>query len=178
MQEEYFDIVDENNVNTGERKPRSEVHATGFWHRTAHIYYFRNENDTYYFLVHLRAETKDLQPNRWDTRFGGHVKAGDTIEKTAVDEMKEEIGLAVSFSDLLEGPVRKMDNFPNREFTHVFYYKGEKDISNLNFEDDEVQEVRWMSEDEMIDSMEKNPDLWSGSPEGFEFILKALKDLG
>ncbi len=177
MQEEYFDIVDENNVNTGEVKSRSQVHSTGLWHRTVHIYYFRKENDKYYFLVHLRSKTKDLHPNCWDTRFGGHVKAGETIEQALTDEIKEEIGLSLKYSDFIKGLVRKRDHYPNNEFTHIFFYKGPEDTSNLRFEDDEVQKVKWMDKYEIIKSMQTEPEKWSGSVESFKLISNELKKI-
>ena len=176
MLKELFDIVDENNAETGETKPRSEVHSSGLWHRTVHIYYFKEQNEVISFLVHLRSKTKDLYPNCWDTRFGGHVKAGETIEQTVVVEIKEEIGLKIKISNVLKGPIRKADKFPNREFTHVFFLKGSESLKGLSFEDNEVQEVKWMTSDEMIESMKNEPDRWSGSLEGFEFMFGQLKE--
>ena len=76
MEKEYLDLVDENNNLTGEKELRSVVHSTGLWHRTVHIYFFRKINNIFEFLVHLRSKDKDLRPNCWDTRFGGHIKAG------------------------------------------------------------------------------------------------------
>ena len=38
---EYLDIVDENNVLTGEKRLRSEVHLQGLWHRIVRVYLFK-----------------------------------------------------------------------------------------------------------------------------------------
>jgi len=176
MPEEYFDIVDENNVETGEVKSRSQAHSAGLWHRTVHIYYFRKKDDRYFFLVHLRSKSKDLHPNCWDTRFGGHVKAGESIENALASEVKEEIGLLLKYSDFIKGPVRKREHYPNNEFTHIFFYKGLEDVSNLTFEDDEVQEIKWMAADDVIESMQKEPEKWAGSIEGFMLVSNALKE--
>ena len=42
MAEELFDIVDENGNPTGETVSRSEAHAKGIMHRTAHIWVIRD----------------------------------------------------------------------------------------------------------------------------------------
>ena len=87
--QEYFDIVDENNALTGEKKLRSDAHTTGLWHRTVHIYLFRIINGKFEFLVHLRSKTKDLNPNKWDPRFGGHLKTGENVQDTVKSELLE-----------------------------------------------------------------------------------------
>jgi len=91
MVEEYFDIVDKENWPTGKVKLRSEVHRDGDWHQVVHIYIVDGKGN---YLVHLRSVKKDLSPHKWDTRFGGHVKAGEEILETALAELGEEIGIS------------------------------------------------------------------------------------
>ncbi len=178
MPEEYLDIVDENNRPTGEKRLRSEVHDTGLWHRTVHIYLFRKSGEGPDFLVHLRAKTKDLNPNQWDTRFGGHLKSGEKVENAVVSELKDEIGLQTEPSRLLQGETYKRDKFPNREFTLVYYYEFDGDTSELKFNDGEVQEVKWMSTQDIVNSMQQEPDKWAGSLKGFreiyDFLINAI----
>ena len=92
MQEELLEIMDENNQPLGFSKLRSQVHKDGDWHRVVHIYVTNNVGE---FLVHLRSPNKDLNPGKWDTRFGGHVKAGSDYDDSAITELFEEIGLRV-----------------------------------------------------------------------------------
>lgn len=163
MPEEYLDIVDENNNPTGESKPRSLVHSTGLWHRTVHIYLFRKNDNIIEFLVHLRAKTKDLSPNKWDTRFGGHIKIGEDVEQAVVDEIKEELGLNINTNDLIEGDwIKRKRDYPNNEFSKVYYLEFKGDIKDLRFDDGEVQTVRWLSIKEIENSMKKESDKWSG----------------
>ncbi|MEK7094281.1 MAG: NUDIX domain-containing protein [Patescibacteria group bacterium] len=172
--EEYFDIVDEKNVPIGEKRSREEAHSQGLWHRAVHIYLFRKNNNAIDFLVHLRSKTKDLNPNMWDTRFGGHVKTGETVEDTALEELKEEIGVNVQISDLIFGDVYKHDGFPNREFNIVYYYNFQGDITSLKFNDGEVQEIKWMETQEIIQSMRNTPGNWTGKSEKFLKIVEIL----
>ena len=45
MAEEIFDIVDKNGQPTGEIVTRSQAHAEGIRHRTAHIWVVRENGD-------------------------------------------------------------------------------------------------------------------------------------
>ncbi|OGY89128.1 MAG: hypothetical protein A2927_02375 [Candidatus Komeilibacteria bacterium RIFCSPLOWO2_01_FULL_45_10] len=172
--EEYFDIVDENNKQTGEKRLRFEAHTLGLWHRTVHIYFFRQKDNQIEFLVHLRSKYKDLHPNCWDTRFGGHLKSGETIEKTVINEIKEELGLEIDLNSLIKGSVHKRDKKTNREFTQVYYYKFDDNLKLLSFKDKEVQKVKWMAAADIIISLTNNPDEWSSSLKGFKEILGYL----
>ncbi|MFA5999947.1 MAG: NUDIX domain-containing protein [Candidatus Paceibacterota bacterium] len=174
--EEYFDIVDENNKELGEKKLRSEAHTAGLWHRTVHIYLFNEVGGNIQFLVHLRSKNKDLHPNCWDTRFGGHLKAGENVESTVESELLEEVGLKLDQNNLIKGEIYKMDNYPNREFTYTFYYRFIGEISALKFNDGEVQEIKWMKVSNIMESMTNEPKIWSGGKDGLSQVLNVLKD--
>lgn len=173
--EEYFDIVDENGTPTGEKRLRSEAHTQGLWHRTVHVYLFRKKDNDIEFLAHLRAKTKDLHPNKWDTRFGGHLKSGESVEGAVKGELQEELGLVLNPSDLIKGEINKGGGYPNREFTHTYYYEFNGDISSLIFNDGEVQAIKWMKSSDIMESMVKSSDIWTGSQKGFSRVLEILK---
>ena len=175
MDEEYLEIVDENNNLTGERKPRSLVHSNGLWHRVVHIYFFRIINKEIEILVQLRSKTKDLSPNMWDTRFGGHIKAGEKLEQAVVDEIREEVGLNVNVRDLVEGEWRKQEKYPNNEFIKVCYLEFKDDLKKLKFDDGEVQKVKWMSFSNIKQLMDEKPKEWCGKSNNFAAIIRYLK---
>lgn len=88
--EEIFDIVDENDVVKGTAK-RSEVHGNpDLIHRVVHILVFNSDKRLF---LQKRSMQKDVQPGKWDTSVGGHVDSGESYEKAAVREMKEELGI-------------------------------------------------------------------------------------
>lgn len=176
--EELLDILDENGNLTGESQPRSIVHTTGLWHRTVHIYFYRKVNNGIELLVHHRSAYKDLNPNKWDTRFGGHLKSGDTIEQAIKNELKEEVGIEADPSKLTEGLSHKREKFPNSEFTNVYFYEFDGHTNSLTFNDGEVQAVKWMSVKDVLTSITDNPEKWSSKPEGFaeiKILLEAFK---
>lgn len=174
MKNEHLDIVDENNQPTGKAELRSVVHAKGLWHRTVHIYFFRKNGDGIDFLVHLRSKEKDLYPNCWDARFGGHVKSGESLDEAVVNEIKEEVGIDVKTTDITFGGSVKWDGGTNREFIQFYFLEFTKSLDELSFSDGEVQEIRWMSSDEIITSMNNNPDKWSGDAESFANVLEKI----
>lgn len=174
--DEYFDIIDENNQPTGERRPRSEAHTLGLWHRSVHIYFYRRNSIGIEILVHLRSENKDLKPNCWDTRFGGHVTAGQTVEQTAISEVKEETGLDVDPKKLFPGPITKRENFPNNEYYYVYFYEFDDNIKDLIFQDHEVQAVKWLSAQDIVASMEEDQSKWAPTPTNFKPIIQYIED--
>jgi isopentenyldiphosphate isomerase len=168
MNNEYLDIVDGNNEKTGKRELRSLVHSTGLLHRTVHVYVFKRVNSTIYFLVHLRAKNKDLNPNKWDTRFGGHIKSGEDVASAVVNEIKEEIGLDIDKNELTEGSWVRGGRYPNCEFVKIFYLEYTRNLKNLKFNDGEVQKVKWFQAADIIKELGTNPEDWSASKDGFE----------
>lgn len=171
---EYLDIFDENNQPTGKIGLRTEVHKNGFWHRTVHIYLIRESSGKREFLVHLRSANKDLCPNCWDVRFGGHVKAGESVEQAFSDELEEETGLTPEPSRIRIGPWSKRVKFPNREFSQIYFVRHDGEESDLRFNDGEVQAVKWMDDAEIEFSMEKEPDNWAGNRDEFREVIKSI----
>lgn len=176
MEEEYLDIVDENNVPTGQRELRSVVHATGLWHRVVHVYIFKRVGSNFVFLCHLRSKYKDTNPNKWTTKFGGHIKAGETLKDGTVNEIKEEIGLGISIPDLIEGVWMKRNLYPNCEYNKIFFLDYTGKMDDFKFDDGEVQDVKWLASDEIYDTITNNFDHWGASPERFVHALEFLKD--
>lgn len=172
--EEYLDIVDEKGNLTGKKELRSVVHKKGLWHQTVHIYFYRIVDGEIKLLSHLRSRFKSSNPNKWDTRFGGHVEAGQTLKETVVKEILEETGLSISLDDLIVGPQGKYDGGVNKEIIGQFYFNFEGEPSELKFNDGEVQKAQWMFIDEIRKSIEDEPQSWTSGKEGFEMIVNDL----
>ena len=93
MAEEIFDIVDENGQPTGETVTRSQAHAEGIRHRTAHIWVVRENGDKTEVLLQKRAMNKDSFPGRYDTSSAGHIQAGDEPLESAVRELHSSMSM-------------------------------------------------------------------------------------
>ena len=129
------------------------------------------------FLIHLRSPFKDLNPNKWDTRFGGHLKSGvGTIEGVKM-EIKEEIGLKIRPEELKEGECHKRNKFPNCEFTQIYFLEYNDEMQKLKFGDGEVKKVKWMDAEDIKLSLKKEPQKWSTGLFGFEKNYEFLKGI-
>jgi isopentenyldiphosphate isomerase len=91
MPTENFDIYDENNNPLWITKSRKIVHSElKDWHRVSHIWIY---NDVWEILCQKRSVKKDSNPWLWMSFFGWHLKAWETYEENAINELEEEIWL-------------------------------------------------------------------------------------
>ena len=97
---EFFDIVDEKGIPTGETIERIQAHKKGVRHRTAHIWIVREQNGKAQLLLQKRSAEKDSFPGRFDTSSAGHIQAGDEPEESAIRELHEELGIRAAKEDL------------------------------------------------------------------------------
>jgi isopentenyldiphosphate isomerase len=152
MSEEMFDIYDENNKPTGVQKPRKVVHdELKDWHRTTHIWVVNDKGE---FLCQQRSKKKDVNPGKWMSFFGGHLKAGQSYESNALSELKEELGLnSITESDLMPVRIGKDDDV--RHFGQVYVVRWNGNIDDVHFDDGEVEKVKWSGLDELQDEIDK-----------------------
>ena len=68
---EYFDIVDESGLPTGEIVSRDIAHRDGIRHRTAHVWVVRPAHAGYDILLQKRSRNKDSFPGFFDTSSAG-----------------------------------------------------------------------------------------------------------
>ena len=95
---EYFDIRDSAGNPTGEVKARSLVHRDGDIHGTSHVWLVRkNKKSGYDVLLQKRSDNKDSFPGCYDISSAGHLPAGADYRESAVRELEEELGIAVSW---------------------------------------------------------------------------------
>jgi len=88
---EVFDVVDGADLVIG-KASRAEVHGNpGLIHRVAHVLVF-NAADS--LFLQKRANSKDVQPGKWDTSVGGHLDSGEEYPAAAIREMREELGIS------------------------------------------------------------------------------------
>ena len=91
-----------------------------------------------------RSDTVDNCPGEWATT-GGSVQAGEEPLETAVRELEEELGLAVSAEELRYClMVRRKD-----AFCYVYVLKKDIPVETLKLQETEVAAVAWMSMEEM-----------------------------
>ena len=167
MNEDIFDIVDENNNVIG-KAPRSEVHASGLAHRAVHVLIYCDTLNGRKLLLQKRSALKDLFPNLYTTSCSGHVDSGESYEVAVVREMREETGINVDISQLKLLCSLSACPETGNEFINVYeFYCSE--YENFSASQDEVSEFKWMSENEVIEMMKDKPELFTPS---FIYVVK------
>jgi len=144
LQEDFIDIVTVDGNPIGKSYPKSQVHLKGYYHNTAHIWFYTNGGK---ILLQQRAASKAICPLLWDVSVAGHVDAGETIEQAAIRETKEEIGLTIFENDLQKIGVFKCSQsyksgIKDNEFHHTYISELKIDISDLNPLEGEVEALK------------------------------------
>ncbi|TRZ52261.1 NUDIX domain-containing protein, partial [bacterium] len=138
---ELFDIVNDDNLPLGMTKPRTVVHEEmKDWHRVTHIWIANESNQ---ILCQHRSPTKDKNPGKWQSFFGGHLKVGQSYEANAVSELLEELGLNIKSEQLIPLYVRKSES--QKHFAQVYLVKRRGGLKDFHFNDREVAQVKWYS---------------------------------
>ena len=177
---EWFDVVDENGIPTGETVERSEAHARDILHRTAHIWVVRKMNGRIEVLLQKRSMNKDSFPGRYDTSSAGHIQAGDEPRDSAIRELHEELGIQAQPEELEYAGMFRIHYdmvihdrpFKDNEVSFVYVYRKPADIEKLTLQKEEVESVRWFSLDEVCEGVMNHDETYCVPSGGLE-TLKA-----
>ena len=161
---EYFDIVDDNGIPTGEIVSRDDAHKYGIQHRTAHVWIIKGKPDGYDILLQKRSRDKDSFPGQYDTSSAGHIPAGDESLESALRELKEELGIEAGQDDLHYAGSFHIhyekefhgSMFRDNEIARVYVYEKPVEIEKLSLQGSEVEEVRWFDLDEVWNEIHNN----------------------
>lgn len=145
---EYLDIVDAKGNPTGETVEREYAHRHGIRHRTSHVWILR-KRDEIEILLQKRSLNKDSYPGCYDISSAGHIPAGSDYKISALRELKEELGIAASISQLHYIGTSYSDSFHifheqpfhNVQVSRVYilWYDGP-----MTLQKEEVENVKWM----------------------------------
>lgn len=142
---EYLDVVDENNVKTGESLPKDEVHEKGLWYREVIGIVINKKNQ---ILLQKRAPNKKDKANMWEMCCG-HVSSGEEPQNSLIRELQEEIGLKVNENELHFLRIEKFSesNKDNSRyhnvFSYIFFVKTNKKIEDFVIQEEEVSEIKY-----------------------------------
>ncbi len=147
MKEELLEVVNERGEGL-RTLPRSEIHGNpSLMHRVVHVLVFNGRGELF---LQKRSMNKDVAPGKWDTSVGGHVNAGESLDDALKRELKEELGIAASMPRFLYSYIHSNEYETELVYTYSCTYDGK-----INFQADEIDEVRPWSMDEIRRSMGK-----------------------
>lgn len=145
---EYFPVVNDQGEVLS-KASRTECHSGSFLlHPVVHLHVLNSHGAIY---LQKRADTKDIQPGKWDTSVGGHVDYGEEVETALLREVREELGV-VNFEPTFM--IRyKFTSTQEAELVHSFYtiYDGPIQPDAV-----EISEGRFWTFDEVMNQIGKN----------------------
>lgn len=158
---EYFDIVDENGIPTGETVEREKAHERGIRHRTAHVWIVRKVNGRTQILLQKRCKSKDSFPGCYDISSAGHIPAGADYISSALRELKEELGVSVKEEELKDCGMHRMDvntefygkPFIDRQVSKVYLLHLDWEAEEFKVQEEEIESVIWMDFEECMQAV-------------------------
>lgn len=147
MAKALVQIVDENDNVIGSGIAH-EVHLKGQIHRIARVMI---DDGNGRILLQKRAKTVNNWPEYWDNSAAGHVDTGEDYLDAAKREMEEEIGV-IGYDPKEFGYYYSEEKYNNkhlRRFNKI--YKLTIDFTPQKLEEAEVEEVKWLTLEEVKD---------------------------
>ncbi|UCB44920.1 MAG: NUDIX domain-containing protein [Spirochaetota bacterium] len=144
-------MYDERRNPTGRIGERSKVHSEGLWHRTVHIWIYKDNS----LLLQMRSKHKESFPGLWDVSAAGHVETGEEPLTTAIREIKEELGFEVHtnlirFVDVKQFSLTSQNGkFINNEITHIFTHEFRGSLNDIVPNPFEVEQLKFFDIDHL-----------------------------
>ncbi len=143
-------IVDEKDHLIG-HKYRNEIDYDKDIYRVSTLWLENSQGEV---LIAQRKLTKDKDPGKWGPAAAGTLDEGETYDSNIYKEAEEEIGLTgVKF----QFKAKLKRNAPHKYFIHVYFAKIDKDINDFKLQEEEVEQITWISKRELITDFKANP---------------------
>jgi len=143
-------IVDENDNEIGS-EIRDDKIREGIYRVSALWLKSSNEN----VLLAKRALTKAHHPGKWGPAVAGTIEEGETYDSNIIKETEEELGL----KDIkLEKACKKRISGKYNFFVQWYKLILDKDINDFNYSREEIDEIKWISKEDLIKEFNENPE--------------------
>ncbi len=160
---EKRDLYDENKILTGETIYKGQEVPKGRYYITVVVFIQNDKNE---FLIQKRVAKKD---GKWATT-GGHPVSGETSKQGIITEIKEELGINVIENNIILFKTLKTED----DFVDIYYLKENINIDKIKIQEDELEDVKWASKQE-IEKLIENGQFSESHTEFFRDCLEFLK---
>ena len=150
--EEFWDVYDENRLFQNKTIRRGDPFAPGEYYVCCEIWIQNSHGE---MLVTQRHPDKKAG-GLWEF-VGGGVLAGENSMQAGVREVKEEIGILLTESELSLLHVYRHKNY----FMDIYLVKKDVDIHSLVLNEDEVVDAKWVSKAELQTMIEQQKMVYS-----------------
>ncbi len=106
-------------------------------------------------LLSQRALSKKKNPGKWGPAVAGTVEVGETYETNILKEIQEEIGITLTIDDLRKGPKILRRSPVDTYFVQWYLAVIDKDLSEFTYPEDEVMDLKWITEEELCIAVEQ-----------------------
>ena len=162
--EEYWEIYDKNRIFQNRTIRRGDTFQDGDYYICCEACFQNCKGE---ILVTLRNPNKKAG-GLWEFTGGG-VLAGETTSQAVVREVKEELGVDITETDLLF-----LQEFQSRNYFMDFYLiKKDVDIKELSLDTNETIDAKWVSKEELQIMIDKQ-DVVRSVAARFEIIKNKL----
>ena len=144
---ELFDLYTYDGKKTGETMVRGTRIPEGSYRYIVHVCIFRSSGE---MLIQQRQLFKHGWTGMWDVSVGGSVISGETVQEGAERETREELGLELSLAGVVPALCIRFDE----GFNEIYLVKQDVDIAKLKLQYEEVRQVKWAAEEEILAMIE------------------------
>ena len=157
---ELVNIYNEEKQNTGKIIDKYGPFNGGEYYLTTHIWVKFKK----LWLIQKRSCNRKNNPNKWSVT-GGAVKSGETSLQAAKRELFEELRIRLPFEQF------KFVGYYKQKYSFVDVYLVDANYlySNVDFNKEEVADIKWCTEEEIISKYNTKELVQSIYP-GFQMV--------
>ena len=176
MTDELLEVLTEQGEPTGQVITRNKAHRIGTWHASVHVWLFCQRG----VILQKRALNKESFPALYDASASGHVVYGETPKQAAVRETKEELGIHLNEAEIIFVNVCKLiikhsqTDFISNEFNYIFTAKIDINCSNLKFDDEEIDSIRFIKIEELQKDIQIHDNHYCFNKDELQCVIKAI----
>ncbi len=145
---ELMDLYDADGQPTGQSIERDAPVPEGSYILVVQVCIFNGQGQ---MLIQKRQDHKAVWGGLWDISAGGAVDKGEHSRDAATREVLEELGLSVCLSGRSPDITTQLED----AFGDIYLIHMDPHLSELKLQADEVSQVRWATEDQILALLKK-----------------------